>query len=87
MGVDDGADVDAFIKRVADAQPVHAGFEFGIETVGNAFLDQQARSSTADLALVEPDRIDEAFDGAVDIGIVEHDVGGFTAKFERECFA
>jgi len=30
--------------------------------------------------LVEPDRIDQAFDGAVDIGIFKHDIRGFAAQ-------
>jgi hypothetical protein len=41
----------------------------------------------ADLPLVEPDGVDQAFDGAVDIGVVEDDVGGLAAQLEREGFA
>jgi hypothetical protein len=39
------------------------------------FLHQKARAGAADLALVEPDRIDDAFDSAIEIGIVEDDEG------------
>ena len=85
--VHDGADVDAFVERVADAQASHAGFEFGVEAVCDAFLHQQARARAADLPLVEPDCVDKTFDGRVDVGVVENDVGGFAAKFQGQGFA
>ncbi len=44
-----------------------------MEKIGNAFLDQKPRAGAADLPLVEPDRIDDAFHGAVDIGVVKND--------------
>ncbi len=37
--------------------------------------------------MVEPDGIHEAFDGGVNVGIVEYDVGRFAAQFEGERFA
>ena len=61
--VDHGAHVDAFVQRIADAQLVHPGTQLVMETVGDAFLHQQARARTADLTLIEPDRIDQTFDG------------------------
>ena len=85
-GIDHGAHVDTFVKRVAQAQPVHAGPELVIEAVGDAFLHQKTRPGAADLALVEPDGIDQPFDGAVDIGIVKDDIGGLAAQFQGQRF-
>ena len=82
--VDDRADVDAFVQGVADAQAVHPAFQLVMEAVGDAFLHQKARSGAADLALVEPDRIDQPFDGGVEIGVVKDDVGGFAAQFQGQ---
>ena len=81
--VHDGANVDAFVERITDAQPVHPGLEFGVEPISDAFLDQQARSGAAYLSLIEPNRVNQPFDRAVDVGIVEYNVGGFAAQFER----
>ena len=55
--------VYAFVQWIANAQGLHARAQFIVETIRDAFLDQQARSCTADLTLIEPDRIDQAFDG------------------------
>ena len=85
--VDDGADVDGLVERVADAEAVHPAFELVVEAGGDAFLHEEARAGAADLALVEPDRIDEAFDGGVEVGVVEDDVGGFAAELQGEGFA
>ncbi len=41
-GIDDGAHVDAFVQRVAKAQPVHPAFQLVVEAVGDAFLHQKA---------------------------------------------
>ena len=46
---------------------------FAISRSRDAFLHEQARAGAADLALVEPDRVDHALDDAVEIGVVEHD--------------
>ena len=48
---------------------------------------KQTRSGAADVALVEEDAVDDAFDGLVDGGVVEDDVGGLAAEFEGELFA
>jgi hypothetical protein len=47
---------------------------------GNALLHQQARAGAADLALVEPDRIDDTLDCAVEIGVLENDEGRLATK-------
>ena len=51
------------------------------------FLHDQARAGAADLALVEPDGVDDAFDRAVEIRVVEDDEGRFAAELERQLFA
>ena len=48
---------------------------------------KQARAGAADLALVEPDGVDHAFDGGVDIGVVKHDEGRLAAQFQRQRLA
>src|SRR5205085_12397823 len=56
----------------------------GDETFSDIFLHEQARTSAAHLALVEPDGIDNALYDAVQIGIIEDDERGFAAQLERE---
>ena len=51
------------------------------------FGDQQPRARAADLALVEPDRVDDALDRAVEIGVVEDDERRLAAEFERKLLA
>ena len=53
----------------------------------DAFLDEQPRAGAADVALVEEDAVDDAFDGLVERGVVEDDVGRLAAEFEGEFFA
>ncbi len=81
---DDCADVDGFIERRADAQRVHAVADFGDQFFRDALLHQQARTGAANLPLIEPDAVDQAFDGAVEIGVFENDEGRFAAQFERK---
>src|ERR1700722_1361691 len=83
---DDGADVDGFVERRADAECVHARADFGDERLGDAFLHQEARAGAANLALVEPDAVDEAFNGGVEVGVFENNERGFAAEFERKFF-
>jgi hypothetical protein len=52
----------------------------------NAFLHEQARAGAADVALVEEDAVDDSFDGLVDGGVVEDNVRGLAAQFQREIF-
>jgi hypothetical protein len=58
-----------------------------MKRVVDRFLHQQARTGAADLALVEPDRIDQAFDGGVQVGVVEDDEGRLAAQFQRQLLA
>ena len=59
---------------------------FDDQRFGDALLHQQARARAADLPLVEPDSIDQAFHCAVEVGVFEDDEWGFAAEFERETF-
>lgn len=54
------------------------------QLVLDRLLDQEARARAADLALVEEDAGDDAFDGLVDRGVVEDDVGALAAQFEGD---
>ena len=83
-GINDGAHVDGFVQRVADAQALHAAAELAEELWRNALLHEDARARTADLALVEPDGIDHAFNRRIEVRILMHDEGGLAAEFERE---
>ena len=60
---------------------------FAIEPLAHAFLHEQPRAGAADLSLVEPDRVDDAFDDGVEIGVVEHDERRLPAQLERELLA
>ncbi len=82
--VDNGTHVDALVQRVADAKLVHAGLEARMESVGKALLNQQTGARATHLPLIEPDRIDQSLDRAVDIGILEHDERRFAAQFKGE---
>src|SRR5439155_20164331 len=37
----------------------------------------------ADVALVEEDAVDDAFDRLIDRGVIENDIGGFPAELQR----
>src|SRR6185312_3935903 len=64
-GSHDGADVNGFVERRADAQVLHARTNLSNESLRDALLHQQARTGAADLALIEPDAVDETFDSRV----------------------
>ena len=49
-------------------------------------MHQQARTCATDLALIEPDRVDQAFDCGIDIGVVEHDECRLATQFQRQLF-
>ena len=53
----------------------------------DAFLHQQPRAGAADLPLVEPDRVDHAFDDAVEVGVVEDDERRLAAELQRQLLA
>ena len=84
---DQRADVDGLVERIADAEGRHARLELGDEALLDRLLHEEARAGAADLALVEPDGVDEALDGAVEIGVLEDDVGRLAAELERQALA
>jgi hypothetical protein len=47
----------------------------------------KSSAGAADLALIEPDRVDQAFDGAIDVGILEDDVGRLAAELQSQRLA
>ena len=58
-----------------------------VNPLGDTFLYEQARTSAADLALVEPDGVDHTLDRAVEISVFEDDEWRFAAEFERQLLA
>ena len=81
---DDRANVDRLVERRPDAQRAHAIANLCDERLGDALLHQQARAGAADLSLIEPDAVDQAFDRAVEIGVFEDDERRLAAQLERE---
>src|SRR5690606_9896592 len=77
--VNDGAHVDGLIQRIADAKLFHARSQLRDEAIMDAFLHQKPRTGTADLALVEPYGIYDAFDCRIEIGIFEDHEGRLAA--------
>src|SRR5258705_10818110 len=47
----------------------------------------RSRSGAAHLPLIEPDRVHDAFDDAVEIGVLEHDEGTLAAQLEGQLLA
>jgi hypothetical protein len=72
---DQRAHVGGLVQRAADADLGHARLQLGQQRVGRALLHQQPAAGAADLALVEPDAVDQAFDRGVQVGVGEHDEG------------
>ena len=62
-GINQGAQIHALVQRVAHAQLVHPRAQLGIKHIRDGFMHQQTRPCTADLTLIEPDGIDQPFDG------------------------
>src|SRR5262249_54464921 len=69
----DRADVDGLVEWRSPAQRAHAGTNFSDPSLSNALLHEKKPTCAADLSLVEPDTIHQAFDRTVEIGVVEHD--------------
>ena len=72
-GIHSGADVNV-AGMFRDA--VH-------DFVENIAFDVESRARAAALAVIEENGAGGAGDGGIDIGIVQHDVGRFSAQFER----
>src|SRR6185295_15922233 len=84
---DDSADIDGLVSGVSHPQGLHASAEPGIDRLGDALLDDQARAGAADLSLVEPDGVHHALDRAVEVGVVEDHEGGLAAELQGELLA
>ena len=54
------------------------------DDVVHALFDEQARAGAADVALVEVDAVDDAFDGLIERRVGEDDVRRLAAELERE---
>src|SRR5713226_4449794 len=78
----DGANVDGFVEWRADSQRVHAVLNLADQFIRDALLHQQARTGAANLPLVEPDAVDQAFHGAVQVGVLKNNERRLSAKFE-----
>ncbi len=83
---DNRADIDGLVERRTDSKRVHAVLNFADQFVRDAFLHQQPRTGAANLALVKPDAVDQAFHGAVQIGVLKNDERRLAAKFKRQLF-
>ena len=81
------AHIDAFVERITQTQGFHPRAQFLVEAFCDTFLHQKARPGAADLTLIEPDRIHQPLDGAVQIGVVKHDVGALAAQLQSERLA
>src|SRR6185503_14900051 len=66
---------------------LHPGAQLFHEALRHAFLHEQARARAADLALVEPDRVHDALDHAVEIRVVVDDEWTLTAKLQTQLLA
>ena len=84
---DDRAHVHRLVERRAEAQLLHPRAQLRDEPLGDSFLHEQARARAAHLALIEPDRVDDAFDDAVEIRVVEDDERALPAELERQLLA
>jgi hypothetical protein len=80
----DGPDVDRLVEGIAHAKGFHPRLEPGHQLFGDAFLREDARTGAADLALVEPDRVDDALHHAVEVGVIEDEKRRLSAQLERE---
>src|SRR5262249_45404948 len=78
----DSADIDCLVQWGTDAQCLHPVANLAHQLLRNALLHQQPRPRTADLSLVEPDAVDQSFDCAVQIGIIEDDERRLATQFQ-----
>ena len=79
--------IHIFIKRVANAQGVHAPLKLVVKCGRDILLHQQARSGAAHFALVKPDGVNHPFDGRIDVGVIKNDKRGFSTQFKGQFYA
>src|SRR4029077_13693381 len=61
--------------------------ELGDERLVDRLLHEEARAGAADVSLVEVDAVDDPLYRLVERGVVEDDVRGLPAEFERQLLA
>jgi len=79
----DGADVNRFVEWRTDAQGAHTILNLRGQSFGDALLHQQARARATHLALIEPDSVNQAFHGAIEVGVFKDDERRLAAEFKR----
>src|SRR5580693_9780040 len=77
-------DLSRVEQRVAHARGLAERNEFVDELVVDRTMDQCAGACDASLAGRGENARDNALDGVVDSGVLEHDIGRFAAKLERD---
>ena len=82
LAVDQRASGGAFFQTVADLQLGDRGFQLLGEGVVDTVLHVDAVGADAGLAVVAVLGNDRAFDGLVQVGVVEHDERRVTAQFQ-----
>src|SRR5580698_2105697 len=84
--VDGGAHLGFFVEAVADFQ-MPGKFDITLDELAvDAFLDDDATGCGAALAGGTESTPEAAFDGELEVGVVEHDHGILAAEFERTMF-
>src|SRR2546430_5528905 len=84
---DDRAHVHRFVERRADAQRLHACAKLRLQLCRNPFLRQQSGTGTTHLPLIEPDRVDDTLDHAVEVRVIVHDEGTLAPELETKLLA
>src|SRR5205823_3186185 len=69
----DCADVGVLVKRIADAQRADAVAQLADDRLDDRLLNEEPRSGAADMALIEVDAVDDAFDGLIERRVLEDD--------------
>ena len=72
----------SLLKGIAEFVPGRTLLESGDELVIDAFLDQQAGSSTAALTMIKEDTEVGPGDGAVNFGVAEDEIRRFPAQLK-----
>src|SRR5262249_28542746 len=80
---DERAHLRLGIEPVAEAKRFGHRGQARDEIVVNRFLDEQPRTSGADLALAEVDAHEHALEGGIKVGVCEDDVRALAAEFQR----
>ncbi len=82
--VDDRADLGLCIKAIADAELFDLFDELFAEFFVDLFVNDQSRRRRAALPARSECSPQRAFDSVIDVSVVHHDDGVFTAHFEAD---